>query len=117
MVREPRAFLWDARNSADAIARFIRGKSFQDYLADEILRSAVERQFEIVGEALSQLSKADPKLAARLTDAGKVIGFRNVLIHGYTKVDHAIVWQAATRDLPGLHATLEALLKELGESP
>jgi uncharacterized protein with HEPN domain len=53
MVPEPRAFLWDSRSDADAIARFIRGKSFEDYLADEVLRSAVERQVEIAGEALS----------------------------------------------------------------
>lgn len=117
MDRDARAFLWDARNSADAIARFISAKGFPDYVADEILRSAVERQFEIVGEALAQLSKTDRALAARLPDAGNAIGFRNVLIHGYAKVDHAMVWQVATRDLPRLRSAVDALLKDLGETP
>jgi uncharacterized protein with HEPN domain len=117
MEREPRATLWDARNRADAIARFLSGKTFDAYLSDEMLRSAVERQFEIVGEALVQLSKMDRELAARLPDAGNAIGFRNVLINGYAKVDDAIVWQAATRDLPKLHSAIDALLKELGEAP
>ena len=115
MVRDPRAFLWDARASGDAIQRFLSGKRFDDYLADEMLRSAVERQFEILGEALAQLSKTDPKLAARIPDASNAIGFRNVLIHGYAKVDSAIVWQAATQSLPKLRSAVDALLKELGE--
>ena len=57
MDRDPRAYLWDARDSADAIAEFVTGRTLNDYLADRMLRSAVERQFEIVGEALRQLEK------------------------------------------------------------
>ena len=53
MASEARAYLWDARRAADAVARFIAGKDRDDYLGDDLLRSAVERQFEIVGEALS----------------------------------------------------------------
>jgi uncharacterized protein with HEPN domain len=60
MVRDPRALLWDARASGDAIERLISGKDFDDYLGDEMLRSAVERQFEILGQALAQLSKPIP---------------------------------------------------------
>lgn len=82
-----------------------------------MLRSAVERQFEIAGEALAQLSKMDRELAARVPDAANAIGFRNVLIHGYAKVDNAIVWQAATRDLPTLRSEIDALIKEFGEAP
>jgi hypothetical protein len=74
-VRDPRALLWDARASGDAIERFLSGKDFDDYLADETLRSAVERQFEVLGEALAQLSKADPKLVTWIPDAGNAIGF------------------------------------------
>jgi len=54
MVRDPRALLWDARASGNAIERFLSGRHFDDYLEDEMLRSAVERQFEILGEALAQ---------------------------------------------------------------
>ncbi len=117
MERDPRALLWDARASADAIVRFLSGKTYNDYLADEILRSAVERQFEILGEALAQLRKANPELAGRVPDASNAIGFRNVLIHGYAKVDSAIVWQAATHALPKLRSAVDALLKDLGGTP
>ena len=58
MQRDARAFLWDVRRSADAIARYIDHRDRDGYLADDMLRSAVERQFEIIGEALNQLSQA-----------------------------------------------------------
>jgi uncharacterized protein with HEPN domain len=115
MVRDPRALLWDARTSGNAIERFLSGKDFDDFLADEMLRSAVERQFEILGEALAQLSKVDPQIAEQIPDARNAIGFRNVLIHGYAKVDSAIVWQAATQSLPNLLSAVDALLKEVSE--
>jgi uncharacterized protein with HEPN domain len=56
-----------------------------------MLRSAVERQFEIIGEALSQLAKIDPAVAARIPDLRRIVGFRNVLIHGYDRMDAASV--------------------------
>lgn len=63
-----------------------------------MLRSAVERQFEIIGEALSQLARADPTLAERVPDLRRIIGFRNVLIHGYDRVDAAAVWRVVEDD-------------------
>ena len=62
MDHDPRAYLWDPRESADAIASFVRGRTFEDYRAD-MLRSAVERQFEIIGEALRRLEKAAPPIS------------------------------------------------------
>jgi uncharacterized protein with HEPN domain len=66
MRRDPRADLWDAQAAVDRILEFTRGRSLDDYLADAMLRSAVECQFEIVGEALSQLAKAEPSIAQRI---------------------------------------------------
>lgn len=65
-----------------------------------MLRSAVERQFEIIGEALNQLSKVDAQLAMLIPDLGRIVAFRNILIHGYATVDDALVWQALTEDSP-----------------
>jgi uncharacterized protein with HEPN domain len=113
MRRDPRALLADALSSADAIHRFLTDRQLQDYVEDEMLRSAVERQFEIFGEALAQLRKTDPALARRVQDAEKAIGLRNVLIHGYAKVDHQIVWEAATRHLPTIRVTIESVLRTL----
>ncbi len=68
MEHDPRAYLWDAKESADAIAEFVRGRTFDDTAADSMLRSAVERQFEIIGEALRQLEKAAPDVAQGLLE-------------------------------------------------
>jgi uncharacterized protein with HEPN domain len=114
MERDPRAYLWDARESADAIASFVRGRTYEDYRADMMLRSAVERQFEIVGEALRQLEKAAPDLAAKLPERSQAIAFRNILIHGYDSIDDAIVWRTIHESLPALRARLAALLDEAG---
>jgi uncharacterized protein with HEPN domain len=117
MRRDARSFLWDVRDAADAIASFVQGRSFGDYAADRMLRSAVERQFEIIGEALSQLARTDPVLAARIPDLRRIIGFRNALIHGYDRVNDAGVWRVIEVDLPPLRAQAAALLAELGETP
>lgn len=75
-----------------------------------MLRSAVERQFEIVGEALNRLSRVDPETAALVPDLPRIVAFRNVLAHGYAVIDDALVWQVATRRLPDLRAVLERLI-------
>jgi len=81
-----------------------------DYLADRMLRSAVERQFEIVGEALRQLEKTAPSLARQIPDLAHAITFRNILIHGYTTIDDRTVWRTIKESLPGLRKSLSALL-------
>jgi uncharacterized protein with HEPN domain len=80
-------YLWDARRAAERIARFTDGRGFDDYLADEMLRAAVERQFEIIGEAFAGLRRTDPELADAIPDLPRIVAFRNVLIHGYATVD------------------------------
>jgi uncharacterized protein with HEPN domain len=69
MRRDPRSFLWNVREAADTIFGFIQGRGFPDYATDRMLRSAVERQFEIIGEALSQMARIDAALAARVPSA------------------------------------------------
>ncbi|MFL5259174.1 MAG: DUF86 domain-containing protein [Hyphomicrobiales bacterium] len=113
MRRNPLVVLWDARNSAQTIGRFLAGKAIEDYLADDLIRSAVERQFEILGEALARLARYHPEIAARIPDLRQAIGFRNVLSHGYDIVDPVRVWEAARDDLPALLANLSALITEL----
>jgi len=80
-----------------------------------MLKSAVERQFEIVGEALNQLSRVDPALAAKVPELARIVAFRNVLIHGHAMVDDAIVWQVLSDKLPDLARVLGELLAELDE--
>ncbi len=78
------------------------------------MRSAVERQFEIIGEALNRLSKVDPDLARRVPDLREIVSFRNLLIHGYGAIDHTRAWRIAEALLPALRKTVSSLLSELG---
>jgi uncharacterized protein with HEPN domain len=77
-----------------------------------MLRSAVERQFEIIGEALSRLAKSDRATAERIQDHHKIVAFRNLVIHGYDAVDDQIVWDVAHHELRVLQQNVATLLKE-----
>lgn len=114
MQREPLALLWDIRHAAEAVAAFIRGKRLQDYREDSYLRSAVERQLIILGEAVAQLSKLSTTLVERIPEHGSIIAFRNLLIHGYAAVVDEIVWEVLEEDLPTLRDCVAQLIEELG---
>ena len=109
MRRDSKTLLWDARDAASAISSMTAGKSFADFDTDIVLRSAVERQFEILGEALAQLARLDAALAAKVPDLREIVAFRNVLIHGYALIDRARVWRTVEDDLPALRAALDDL--------
>jgi uncharacterized protein with HEPN domain len=115
--RDPRAFLWDMRDAGKSVVTFVADITFDRYLTNELVRSAVERKLQIIGEALSQLSHVDPVLAARVPDKRSLVAFRNVLVHRYALLDHVQVWQAIQNDLPPLLLALNDLLTELGPEP
>jgi uncharacterized protein with HEPN domain len=110
MPRDARAYLWDAREAVAHLRSFIEGKTWSDYASDLLLRSAVERQFEIIGEALNNLSKVDPDAATRIEDLSRIVAFRNILIHGYAVVDDEVVWHVVTTRLTQLDGVLQAML-------
>ena len=110
MPPDRRAYLWDALAAAELLFEFGAGKTLDDYNADALLRSGVERQFEIVGEAPNQLSKIDPDAASQVPDLPRIVAFRNILIHGYAVVDDELVWQVLVERLPGLAVVLRDLL-------
>lgn len=99
MLRKSAALLWDLETSMKRIQTFVAGKTFGDYGDDILLRSAVERQFEIAGEAMTVLRKVDPETAQLVPEAQRIIALRNILIHGYAKVNDLTVWRTATEDL------------------
>lgn len=66
MRPDSRKYMWDALRAAELVHDFAQGRSFADYQCNAMLRSAVERQFEIIGEALNQLSKVNPEAASRI---------------------------------------------------
>ena len=97
MQRDPRAFLWDMRESALAIQSFIAGMDVDAYAVSDLVQAGVERKFEIIGEALNQLAKLDAPLAARIPELPQIVAFRNQLIHGYATVKaHTVgTWRKA----------------------
>ena len=111
MPRDPRAYVWDAQRAVALVVEFVAGRSWADYEADALLRSAVERQFEIVGEALSQLARHAPDLAAGVPNLPRIVAFRNLLIHGYAAIDDRLVWEVATERTAPLLAILDELLE------
>jgi len=113
MPRDVRTYLFHMQRAATKLSAFTSGKQFADYERDEVLRSAVERQFEILGEALGQLEKLDADLAAQFTEHRRIIGFRNLLIHGYADVDDQLVWERLQTKLPVLRGEIEALLSDM----
>jgi len=110
MSPEIRKSLFDMHNALLGIELFTQGKTVRDLEDDLMLRLAVERQFEIIGEALNRLRKADPSIAERISDARGIIRFRNVLSHGYDNIDQSITWRIITEKLPVLKGDLEKLL-------
>jgi len=113
MPRDPRKFLADVTEACERIQRFVEGRSYEEYRRDELLQSAVERQFAIIGEAVNRLARAAPHVAERITDHRRVIAFRNILIHNYDSVQHAIVWGVIETRIGVLRRETEALLDEL----
>ena len=114
MQRDPRAFLWDVRDAALAIQSFTTGMDAAAYAANPMAQAAVERKFEIIGEALNQLSKLDTAVTARIPDLAQIVAFRNQLIHGYATVNVSTVWNISQTALPALRDAVQGLLDELG---
>lgn len=108
--------LLDALNACRAIQSFVEDRTFSEYERNLMLRSAVERQFEIVGEALHRAESDDPELSTLIPDVRRIVGMRNRIIHGYDSVDDELLWQTVHTHVPPL-AQLLAQLLESGESP
>jgi uncharacterized protein with HEPN domain len=108
-----RKLLFDVLDSATTIVGWCQDRTYAEYEDDRRLRRAVEREFEIIGEALSRLSQADPSTAGRIQALPRIIAFRNRIAHGYDAVDNAAVWGIINSRLPQL--ILE--IKDISEPP
>jgi uncharacterized protein with HEPN domain len=95
----------------------VRGKTSEALVEDDLLRSAVERQLQIIGEALSQLTKVDPQIASNISDLRRVIAFRNILVHGYPAIDYDTVWRLIADKLPELQTNLRMMIGAAEPSP
>lgn len=113
MAHKPEKLLADISNACAAIFAFTRGRSRDDYAADLMLRSAVERQLEILGEAIRRLGVLDPKLVSRLSEHRRIVAMRNIIAHGYDGLDDDVVWQVVGQKLAILQREVRSMLSEL----
>ena len=103
------SFVWDMLTAARAVVQFVAGRTFEQYANDLLLRSAVERQIEIIGEAARRISRQfrdrHPQIPWQ-----KIMGQRHVLAHDYGEIKHDRIWRVATVHVPELIAQLEPLV-------
>jgi uncharacterized protein with HEPN domain len=101
--------LYDVQASAEAILNFTAKLTFEAFCKNDLVRSAVERKFEVIGEALRRIRDDDPDVFAKIEYGREIVGMRNRLIHGYDSVDEEIVWETIAVYLPQLVRGVNAL--------
>ncbi|MDI1248235.1 MAG: DUF86 domain-containing protein [Lacunisphaera sp.] len=99
---------YDAREAARAIRNFAPGRSYEEYCTNEMLSSAIERKFEIIGEALARIRRQRPDDLRLIGEWPAIIGFRNILAHAYDHIEDA-VWGIVTEQLLRFIEQLEAI--------
>ena len=115
MQRDARKWLEDVVVEGGDALEFIESKTLADYQSDKGLRAMVERKLFVVGEAIAQIRTWHPETAERLEDVREIIGFRNILAHGYFALDHARVYDIATGFLPKLVESVSVMLAQIAQ--
>lgn len=111
MRREIRKYLFDIKTSIDSIYEYLGDqRDFFEYQKNKLLRRGIEREIEIIGEAMSRALKLDPDLD--ILNARQIVDTRNWVIHGYDKVDDVVIWAIVSKHLPALKKEVEKYLDE-----
>lgn len=109
MKLEIKKFLFDIKESIESIESYLGdARDFNLYLENKMLRRAVEREFEIIGEAMNKIEKIDSSI--KISSKKQIISMRNRVIHGYDKIDNEIIWGIIVRHLPQLKLEISKLL-------
>ena len=117
MPRSERLYLSDISEAAEAIQRYVAGRSFDEFVADDVLRRAVLQRLTEIGEASAHLSR-DFRTRYPDIEWTDIVAFRNIAVHAYFAVNWQIVWVTATRDVPNLAKSIaEILNREYPPSP
>ncbi len=110
MQLEANKYLFDIQISVDSIFEYISNcRTLEQYQNNKLIRRAVERELEIIGEAMNKLLKLNPEL--KINESRRIVDLRNWIIHGYDKVDDIIIWGIISKDLPALKEQVNELLK------
>ena len=105
------AQLFDIKNSIEEIeSYFPNGKVFKYYHEDLKTKRAVERNIEIIGEAMSRILKLEPEII--ISNSRKIVDARNKIIHGYDEISDDVIWGIVVNNLPVLKTEVENLLPD-----
>ncbi|MCF6223959.1 MAG: DUF86 domain-containing protein [Flavobacteriaceae bacterium] len=110
MDNRVKKYLFDLNESIESIESYLGDKrDFNIYMKNKMLRRAIEREFEIIGEAMNRIDKIDSDI--KISSKVQIINLRNRVIHGYDKVDNEIIWGTIVRHLPTLKNEITLLLE------
>ena len=112
MEVESKKFLFDIAQAGNDVRAFTKKISFAEYASNRLIKAAVERKFEVMGEALNRLHKHAPEAAESIRNYQKIISFRNILIHGYDTISDPIVWDVIQNSLSELLEDVKDLLEK-----
>jgi len=117
MPRDPEKYLFDMLDSCRFLLEFTSGHTLEEYTRDRGFRSAIERELQIIGEALIQLNQLAPETAQQISEYQRIISFRHVLVHAYDSLNYDLVWYVVERKLPTFQDEIQALLTEETTDP
>jgi len=112
MDNDIKTWLFDILQSINEIDSYYENKPkiFQEYVSDIKTKRAIERDIEIIGEAVNRILKKDKNF--KLDNAEKIVGTRNRIIHGYNKISDDLIWSIAINHSPKLKDEVAGLLDE-----
>jgi uncharacterized protein with HEPN domain len=112
-LRDPKKYLYDIINCSEFILELTKAKSVEDYKNDRVFRSALERELQIIGEAMLQLDRVSPETVEEISEHRSIIGFRHVLVHGYDSLDPDTVWNVVETKIALLLDQARKLLQQI----
>lgn len=112
MTRDPEKFVYDMLDACRFLLEMTAGHTVDRYKSDRAFRSAIERELQVIGEAMIQLRAIAPEAVSQITEYERIIGFRHVLVHGYHSLDADIVWFVIQDKIPTLREELERQLED-----
>ena len=112
-LRNPKKYLYDIVNCSEFVLQLTKDKTVDDYKNDRVFRSALERELQIIGEAMLQLDHISPETVDKISEHRSIIGFRHVLVHGYDSLDPNTVWNVVETKIEVRLEQAKELLPEL----
>jgi len=112
-LRNPKKYLYDIANCSEFVLQLTKDKTVDDYKNDRVFRSALERELQIIGEAMLQLDHISPETVDEISEHRSIIGFRHVLVHGYDSLDPDTVWNVVETKIQVLLKQAKELLAQI----